>query len=305
MPSYTFASTASAVVLRGATPVFADVEPGTMNIDAACIEPLIGPATKAIFAVHYAGRAPDMDTINAIAVRHDLKVVEDAAQSIGATYKGRPAGTHSALSTLSFHATKNVIAGEGGALVINDAQYADRAFILREKGTNRQAFMQGQIDKYTWVDLGSSFLPSDLVAAFLSCQLEATDAITADRAASWDAYFDTLAPVAGEFDIRLPDPIGPDRTLNGHIFHILLADAGHREPFMNRMRDRGVHCSLHYVPLHSSPAGRRLGRAPTGCPVTEDCAMRLVRLPLYYGMGQEAVERSVAASLETLREIAS
>ncbi len=305
MPSYTFASTATAVVLRGATPVFADVVPGTMNIDVSEIESLIGPKTKAIFVVHYAGRVPDMDAINAIASSHGLTVVEDAAQSIGATYKGRPAGTHSALSTLSFHASKNVIAGEAGALVINTADYAERAFILREKGTNRQSFMQGQVDKYTWVDLGSSFLPSDLVAAYLSCQLEAADVITEDRATSWNAYFDALAPAAEEFGIMLPDPVGPNHTLNGHIFHILLPDAGYREAFMSGMKVLGVHCSFHYVPLHSSPAGRRLGRAPSGCPTTEDCAARLVRLPLYYGMGQEAVGRSVAATIATLSEIVS
>lgn len=304
LPSYTFASTASAIALRGAVPVFADVEPGTINIDAEAIEPLIGPATRAIFAVHYAGRVPDMDAINAIAARHGLAVVEDAAQSIGSTYKGRPAGTHSALSTFSFHATKNVISGEGGALIVNDPQFADRAFILREKGTNRRAFMEGQVDKYTWVDLGSSFLPSELVAAYLSVQLQAADAITADRAATWDAYAARLSPLAGEIGMRLPDPVGNERTMNGHIFHVLLPDARHRETVMEGMKARGIGCSFHYVPLHSSPAGQRLGRAPLGCPVTDDVAPRLMRLPLYYGMPADAVDRVADALADTLRGLA-
>lgn len=301
LPSYTFASTASAIALRGAVPVFADVEPGTMNIDAAAIEPLIGPATRAIFAVHYAGRVPDMDAINAIAARHGIAVVEDAAQSIGSTYKGEPAGTHSAISTISFHNSKNVSAGEGGALIVNDPAYADRAFILREKGTNRRAFMEGQVDKYTWVDLGSSFLPSELVAAYLSVQLQHADTITADRAATWARYADRLAPLADEFGLRLPDPVGNQRTLNGHIFHVLLPDARHRETVMEGIKARGIGCSFHYVPLHSSPAGQRLGRAPMGCPVTDDTAPRLMRLPLYYGMPEDAVDRVAEALADTLR----
>lgn len=303
MPSYTFSSTANAVVLRGATPVFADCVSDTMNIDVDDIEALITPATKAIMPVHYAGRPPDMDRINAIADAHGLIVIEDAAQSLGSTYKGAPAGTHSHLAAISFHETKNVVSGEGGALIISDPCYVERAAILREKGTNRAAFMDGLVDKYTWVDVGSSYLPSELVAAFLAQQLEATDSITKDRLRLWRAYRDALGEAADTHGLILPARIDADAVPNGHIFHVLLANADQRAPFLNRMKEHGIQCSFHYVPLHTAPAGKRFGRAPLGCPTTEDAAARLVRLPLFAGMGEAESGRVVEATLETLKEI--
>lgn len=295
MPSFTFSSTANAVVLRGATPVFADVVPETMNVDVNAIEKLVTSATKAIIPVHYAGRVPDMDRINAIASARGLTVVEDAAQSLGSTYKGQPAGTHSSLSTISFHESKNVISGEGGALVVNDARFAERAAVIREKGTNRAAFVEGLVDKYTWVDYGSSYLPSELVAAYLAHQLEKTDLITQSRLETWQLYRSLLEPAVEEFGLGLPAPIDPISIPNGHIFHILLPSAGQRPSFIAGMRSLGVQCVFHYVPLHSSPAGLRYGSAPFGCPVAEDAAARLVRLPLYYGMAGDDVVRVCAA----------
>lgn len=303
MPSFTFSSTANAVVLRGATPVFADIDPTTMNVDVGEIERLVTPRTKAIFVVHYAGRIPDMDRINAIAAQHNIAVVEDAAQSLGSSYKGRPAGTHSALAAISFHETKNIVSGEGGALVINDPQFVARAAILREKGTNRQAFLEGQVDKYTWVDLGSSYLPSEIVAAYLFPQLKATDRITADRLYSWHGYRQALMPAVDRYGVILPAPMDPDAPLNGHIFHFLLPDSERRPAFIAAMKARGSHCGFHYVPLHSAPAGRRFGRAPSGCHVTEDAAARLVRLPLFYGMGEATVARVCADVMSALAEI--
>lgn len=303
MPSFTFSSTANAVVLRGAVPVFADIDPATMNIDIGSIERLVTPRTKAISVVHYAGRPPDMDRINSIAARHGLGVMEDAAQSLGSTYKGRPAGTHSAVSAISFHETKNIVSGEGGALIINDPNLVERAAILREKGTNRRAFLEGQVDKYTWVDVGSSYLPSEILAAYLLSQLKATDEITADRVRSWRAYRDRLAPARERFGIVLPPETDTNAEPNGHIFHFLLPRADQRPGFLADLKARGIQSSFHYVPLHSSPAGRRFGKAPDGCPVTEDAAARLVRLPLYYGMGEAAVAAVAAAVIETLARV--
>lgn len=304
MPSFTFSSTANAVVLRGATPVFADVVPETMNIDVNAIEKLATPATRAVIPVHYAGRVPDMDQINAIASARGLAVVEDAAQSLGSTYKGQPAGTHSSLSTISFHESKNVISGEGGALVINDPRFTERAAIIREKGTNRAAFMEGLVDKYTWVDFGSSYLPSEIVAAYLAHQLEKTELVTQNRLEIWNLYRSLLEPVAEEFGLGLPAPIDPVSTPNGHIFHIQLPSAGQRPSFIACMRSLGIQCVFHYVPLHSSPAGLRYGSAPLGCPVTEDAAARLVRLPLYYGMAVDDVVRVCVAVKSVLRAVA-
>lgn len=302
MPSFTFASTANAVVLRGATPVFADIDPATMNIDIDAIERLVTTRTKAISVVHYAGRPPDMERINRIAASHGIHVMEDAAQSLGSTYRGRPTGTHSAVAAFSFHETKNVVSGEGGALVINDPSLVERAAILREKGTNRRAFLEGQVDKYTWVDVGSSYLPSDLLAAYLLPQLKATEQITADRVGSWLAYRQLLKPAEEKFGIILPAVADPVAMLNGHIFHLLLPHADQRPDFLAKLKARGIQCSFHYVPLHSSPAGQRFGKAPDGCRVTEDAAARLVRLPLYYGMGEATVAIVAAAVIDTLTE---
>lgn len=303
MPSFTFASTANAVVLRGAVPVFADIDPATMNIDIESIEQLVTPRTKAISVVHYAGRPPDMNRINSIAARYGLRVMEDAAQSLGSTYKGRPAGTHSAVSAISFHETKNIVSGEGGALIINDPNLVDRAAIIREKGTNRRAFLEGQVDKYTWVDVGSSYLPSEILAAYLLSQLKATDRITADRMRSWRAYRERLAPAGERFGIVLPPETDTNAEPNGHIFHFLLPRADQRPRFLADLKARGIQSSFHYVPLHSSPAGRRFGKAPDGCHVTEDAAGRLVRLPLYYGMGDATVATVATAVIETLARV--
>jgi dTDP-4-amino-4,6-dideoxygalactose transaminase len=305
MPSFTFTSTANAIVLRGATPVFVDVAAGTMNIDETKIEHLITGATKAILVVHYAGRVPDMERIGSLARKYDLVVIEDAAQSYGSYYKGGPAGTHSALSTISFHDTKNITAGEGGALVINDQRFVERAAVLREKGTNRQQFLQGQTDKYTWIDIGSSYLPSELTAAFLLAQLEGSEQVTETRRAHWRRYRDGLAPVAEKLNVRLPDEETADQPVNGHIFQILLPNAATRPAFLRGMKERGISCTFHYVPLHSAPAGIRFGVVPAGCPVTEDASSRLVRLPLYYDMTSPDVDRVIDETIAVLKEFAS
>ncbi|KJS19005.1 MAG: TDP-4-oxo-6-deoxy-D-glucose aminotransferase [Hoeflea sp. BRH_c9] len=304
MPSFTFTSTANAVVLRGATPVFVDVESGTMNIDAGKIEPLISPRTKAIVVVHYAGRPADMDAINAIAASRGIVVVEDAAQSLGSTYKGKPAGTHSQLSALSFHETKNIVSGEGGALLVNDPAYEGRAAVLREKGTNRRSFLQGRTDKYSWVDVGSSYLPSELVAAFLSCQIGAIGNVTASRLSAWKRYRSNLQ-AATDRGLELPDEISAEAVPNGHIFHILLPRAELRPGFLEAMKARGIQCTFHYVPLHSSPAGRKFCKTPDGCPITEDAAARLVRLPMHSDIAPQTVDFVSAAVVDVLREIAA
>lgn len=301
LPTFTFTSTANAVVLRGATPVFADVDIGTMNISVDAIERLITPATKAIWVIHYAGRPPDMHRINDIASAHRIAVVEDAAQALGSSYHGQPAGSHSCMSTISFHETKNIVSGEGGALIINDARYKDRAEIIREKGTNRRAFLEGLTDKYTWVDLGSSYLPSELVAAYLQPQLEATDQVSAARSQLWHRYRARLQS-ALEHGVTLPDPVPVDTVINGHLFHMLLPQAEMRSRFIAGMRQRGVQSPFHYLPLHSAPAGLRFGKAPAGCPVAEDAAARLVRLPLYYGLTDEAFDHVISSVMETLAE---
>ncbi|WP_416067750.1 dTDP-4-amino-4,6-dideoxygalactose transaminase [Rhizobium sp. ZK1] len=300
MPSFTFTSTANAVALRGAKPVFADVSIGSMNIDLDEIEALLTPATKAILVVHYAGRVPDMDRVNEFARERGLVVIEDAAQSYGSFYKGSPSGTHSALSTISFHDTKNITAGEGGALVINDPRFIDRAAVLREKGTNRQQFLQGQTDKYTWIDLGSSYLPSELTAAFLLAQLECSDTITDVRRDHWKRYREGFERLTKRFSVTLPDQETADQPVNGHIFHILLPDSGCRPAFLAEMKARGVNCTFHYVPLHSAPAGLRFGVAPRGCPVTEDAAARLVRLPLFYDLTPEDIDYIVSQAASAL-----
>lgn len=302
LPSFTFTSTANAVVLRGGVPVFVDVDPETMNLDVAKIEAAITSRTRAIIAVHYAGRVPDMEEINTIGRRHGLVVLEDAAQSLGSTHRGAPAGTHSALSAISFHDTKNVVAGEAGALIINDPAYIKRAEILREKGTNRRAFLEGLTDKYTWIDVGSSYLPSEITAAFLYGQLLETDAINARRRVIWQIYRAALQPLERR-GVRLPpEPAGND-SLNGHIFHLILPRATMRPDFLQRMEERNIQCTFHYVPLHSAPAGVRFGLAPDGCPVTDEFASRLVRLPLHGRLTNDDLVRIVDATISVLEEI--
>jgi len=283
MPSYTFVSTANAFVLRGAIPVFVDIRSDTLNLDEQQIETAITPRTRAIVPVHYAGVACTMDVILAIAARHGLMVIEDSAQGIMSTFHGHSLGSIGHLGTLSFHETKNVIAGEGGALLVNDPSMIDRAEIIREKGTDRSRFFRGQVDKYTWVDIGSSFLPSEITAAFLLAQLEAADAITARRVLIWERYHSALEPL--EHAGRLRRPIVPVASgNNGHMYYLLLRDLEQRTAFISHMKHAGVQCVFHYLPLHRSPMGLQVGRATGPLPVTNDLADRLVRLPMWPGL---------------------
>ncbi len=299
MPSYTFVSTANAVVLRGAIPVFVDVTPDTINIDPEKIEAAITPRTRAIFAVHYAGVPAEMDAINAIAEKHGLLVVEDAAQALGSTYRGRPAGALGHMAAFSFHETKNIVSGEGGALVLNDPRLVERAEIIREKGTNRSQFFRGEVDKYTWVDIGSSYLPSEIIAAFLLAQLERLDQINANRLATWRLFHDAFADLEAKGRVRRPK-IPSHVSHNGHLFYLLLRDLDDRQAFLAALREAGVYAVFHYVPLHSAPGGRKFGRTSGDLPVTTDVADQLVRLPLYYDMGGDGarVLESALACLE-------
>jgi dTDP-4-amino-4,6-dideoxygalactose transaminase len=283
MPSYTFVSTANAFVMRGAVPVFVDIRPDTLNIDETRIEAAITPRTRVILPVHYAGVACEMDTIMDIAKRHKLIVIEDAAQGIMSTYKGRALGTIGHMGAYSFHETKNIIAGEGGALLVNDPALAERAEIIREKGTNRGQFFRGQVDKYTWVDLGSSYLPGEVIAAFLWAQMEESDAITARRLALWDTYHAALAPLEAAGQLRRPSV--PDGCVqNAHMYYILLESLEQRSAVIASMKAQGVHTVFHYVPLHSAPAGRKFSRAHGELPHTDRLSERLLRLPLWVGL---------------------
>ena len=283
MPSYTFVSTANAFVLRGAVPVFVDIRPDTLNIDETKIEAAITEKTKAIVPVHYAGVACEMDAIMAIAQKHNLYVVEDAAQGFDATYKGKPLGTIGHLGTLSFHETKNIISGEGGALLINDDRFVERAEIIREKGTNRSRFFRGQVDKYTWVDIGSSFLPSDIIAAFLYAQLENYHAITQKRLDLWQRYHDFFAE--HETTGRIRRPFCPEEaTHNAHMYYVLFKSLEERTAFITFLKAHDVMSVFHYIPLHSSPAGIQYGKTPFEMNVTDEISETLVRLPLFYGL---------------------
>lgn len=283
MPSFTFVSTANAFVLRGAVPVFVDIRPDTLNIDEALIAQAITPRTRAICVVHYAGVACEMDTIMAIAALHGLKVIEDAAQGILSSYKGRALGSIGDLAALSFHETKNVISGEGGALLVNDPALVERAEIIREKGTNRSKFFRGQVDKYTWIDIGSSYLPSELIAAFLAAQLEEADDINARRLAIWERYHAWADPL--ERSGRLRRPIVPVHcTHNAHMYFLLLDGLAARSHFIDAMMAAGIGTVFHYIPLHSSPAGQRYGRTASALPHTDAASDRLVRLPLWVGL---------------------
>ena len=286
MPSFTFVSTANAFVLRGGVPVFVDIRPDTLNIDEAKIEAAITPKARAIVVVHYAGMACEMDAIGRIAERHRLLLIEDAAQAIGAAYRGRPLGSFGQLAALSFHETKNVISGEGGALLVNAPQLAQRAEIVREKGTNRGAYFRGEVDKYTWVDVGSSFLPSDIIAAFLWAQLEQFETIASRRSALWRRYHDAFEHLERAGVARRPC-VPRDATPNAHCYFLLLPDAERRARFMDALREDGVNSVFHYVPLHSSPAGRRYGRSVGAMDVTDAVSDRLVRLPLWIGLEAE------------------
>ena len=291
MPSYTFTSTANAFVLRGGVPVFVDIRPDTLNLDEALVEGAITARTKAIVPVHYAGVACEMDAIVDIARRHRVMVIEDAAQGYGSAYKGRPLGAIGELGCLSFHETKNVISGEGGALLVNDVTLAERAEIVREKGTNRSAFFRGQVDKYTWVEAGSSYLPGELIAAFLWAQLQQGDDITRRRLGIWQHYHDGLEALEQRGWIRRP--IVPAHcTHNAHMYYVLLPSLPARQEVIRRMREAGVSPVFHYVPLHSAPAGRRFGRAATPMPHTDGLSERLLRLPLWIGVDRDLVLRT-------------
>ena len=291
MPSYTFVSTANAFVLRGGVPVFVDIRPDTLNMDEGLIESAITQRTKAIVPVHYSGVSCEMDTIMDIAERYHLFVIEDAAQGVQANYRGRPLGSIGHLGCYSFHETKNIISGEGGALLINDLAYTERAEMIREKGTNRSKFFRGQVDKYTWVDLGSSYLPGEIIAAFLWAQMEEADSITARRLAIWERYHAAFESLEQSGRVRRPMiPRGCEH--NAHMYYLLLRDLYDRTQFIDAMKAQGVNCVFHYVPLHNSPYGQKVSRTHGDLAVTEALANRVVRLPLWIGL-EEQQERVI------------
>jgi dTDP-4-amino-4,6-dideoxygalactose transaminase len=299
MPSFTFVSTANAFVLRGATPVFVDIRPDTLNIDEAKIEAAITPRTRAIVPVHYAGVACDMDTIMEIAARHDLLVIEDAAQGLLSTYRERPLGSLGHMAALSFHETKNIISGEGGALLINDERFAERAEIIWEKGTNRGQFFRGQVDKYTWVDLGSSYLPGEIVAAFLWAQMEDADAITARRVGIWTRYHDAFADLEAAGLVRRPVVPAGCRH-NAHLYYLLTESLTARTELIDHLRAKGIQSVFHYVPLHLSPFGRTVGRVAGDMTHTVDVSDRLARLPLWLGL-EEHLDSVIAEVIDGVR----
>lgn len=288
LPSYTFVSTANAIALRRARPVFVDVRPDTLNLDERLVEAAITPRTRAIWPVHYAGVACEMDEIMAIAGRHGLAVVEDAAQGVFASYKERWLGTIGDVGCYSFHETKNFSCGEGGALLVNRPELEKRAEVLREKGTNRSQFLRGQVDKYTWVDIGSSYVPSDILAAFLLGQLEGMEVITARRRQIFELYSKLLAPLERQGRVKLPF-IPAHCSTNYHMFYILVADIEERTALIEHLKKAGILAVFHYVPLHTSPVGRSLGGRDGTLPVTENIASRLLRLPLYYDISDDEV----------------
>ena len=289
LPSFTFVSTANAFVLRGATLVFVDIRPDRQNIDEKLIEDAITDKTKAIVPVHYAGVGCEMDTILDIAKRHNLIVVEDAAQGVMSSYKGRALGSIGDYGCYSFHETKNYSMGEGGALLIRDAEAVDKAEIMREKGTDRSRFLRGQVDKYTWVEMGSSYLPSDMNAAYLWAQLEMADEINNNRLASWNSYYEQLSELAADGKIELP-VIPEECKHNAHMFYIKAKDLDERTALISYLKDNGVNAVFHYVPLHSAPAGRRFGRMHGEDKYTTVTYERLLRLPMYYNLDPADLE---------------
>lgn len=289
MPSFTFVSTANAFVLRGAVPVFVDIDPDTLNIDPALVRAAITPQTKAIVVVHYAGSHCDMDAIMAMANEFGLLVIEDAAQALLSSHGGKSLGCIGHIGCLSFHETKNVICGEGGALLVNDPRLIERSEIIREKGTNRSQFFRGQVDKYTWVDIGSSYLPSDIVAAFLFGQLEHADTILAKRRHIADRYRENLMPLEYQGYLKLPRK-STNGDGNGHLFYVLTRARAERTGLISFLRERGIHPVFHYVPLHSSPAGRKYGRTSGSLAVTDRISDTLLRLPLYFELSDSEVD---------------
>ena len=287
MPSFTFVSTANAFVLRGGVPVFVDIREDTLNLDESLVEEAITSRTKAIMAVHYAGVSCEMDALLGIGQRHGIPVIEDAAQGLMSTYKGKPLGALGALGAISFHETKNVVAGEGGALLVNDPNHAERAEIIREKGTNRSRFFRGQVDKYTWVDVGSSYLPGEMVAAFLYAQMEHAEDITRSRLRIWENYRQTLSDLQG-----FRHPVIPSHCEhNAHMYYLLAPDLDARTRAIAALKAQGLLSVFHYVPLHSSPAGLKYGRVHGNMDVTNRQSERLLRLPLWVGMPLDVPDR--------------
>lgn len=289
VPSFTFVSTVNAFMLRGAKPVFVDIRPDTKNIDENLIEEKITEKTKAIFPVHYAGVSCEMDKINSLAEKHNLSVIEDAAQALGGKYKNKHLGILSDIGCFSFHETKNVVCGEGGAIVINNEKFIERAEIIREKGTNRSKFLRGQVDKYTWVDVGSSFLPSDVLAAFLYAQLEKIEEINSRRKKIYEKYFAELKPLESEGRLELP-VISENCLSSYHMFYILLESEVERNSLIDYLKLKNITSVFHYIPLHSSPMGLKLGNNPEDLPITENISKRLLRLPFYNSISLEEQE---------------
>lgn len=301
MPSYTFVSTANAFVLRGAVPVFVDIREDTLNLDERLVEAAITARTKAIVPVHYAGVGCEMDTLMAIASRHSLGVVEDAAQGVMARYKGRALGGIGHLGAFSFHETKNVISGEGGALLVNDASLGQRAEILREKGTDRSRFFRGEVDKYTWQDVGSSYLPGELIAAFLWAQLEEAESITNRRLVLWQNYHEQLAALEQQGLLRRP-VVPTHCEHNAHMYYVLLPDAETRNRVLRRLNEQGINTIFHYIPLHGSPGGQRFGRTSGSLTITDNVASRILRMPLWLGLTPVQQERVVSNLRDCLVE---
>jgi dTDP-4-amino-4,6-dideoxygalactose transaminase len=294
VPDFTFVSTVNAFVLRGARPVFADIRPDTLNLDEGRLEALITPRTRAVVPVHYAGVGCEMDAIVAIARRCGIAVVEDNAHGLFGKYRGEHLGTLGDLATLSFHETKNLTCGEGGALLINDERYIERAEIIREKGTDRSRFFRGQVDKYSWVDIGSSYLPADILAAYLCAQLEACETIQAKRRTVWQRYDERLRPLAGRYGIALP-AVPPHCEQANHMYYLLLPSLARRSALIEHLRSQGILSVFHYLPLHLSDMGRRFGGKEGDCPVTEQVSDRLLRLPFYTDLTEADQERVVTA----------
>jgi len=299
MPSFTFVSTANAFVLRGGRPVFVDIREDTLNIDESKIEEAITSRTKAIMVVHYAGVACNMDAILAIGKKHNVPVVEDAAHATMAEYKGKPLGSFGALSAFSFHETKNLICGEGGALLVNTPQYIARSEILREKGTNRKEFLNGIVDKYTWVDIGSSYAPSELQSAFLAAQMDCAERISSDRLRIWNMYHDRLAVMEKEGLLRRPI-VPADCTHNAHLYHLLVGNEQERNRLLKELEQAEIAALFHYIPLHSSPGGLKYCQPKVELPVTDRIAACLIRLPLWIGMTESHIDRVVDALSKSL-----
>jgi dTDP-4-amino-4,6-dideoxygalactose transaminase len=303
MPSFGYPTMATAVVRQGATPVFVDVDPVTLNLDPEAVAAAVGERTRAILAVHYGGVACDMDRLGEIARRHHLALIEDAAHCLLAEQDGRALGSIGDLGAVSFHATKNVTCGEGGVLLVNDPGLAERARVIWDKGTNRSQFLRGEVDRYTWVDVGSSFGASDITAAFLLAQLEVAEAVTAQRRAIWDRYHAAFEALEREGLVRRP-PTPPGSVHNGHVYYLVLPSAAARAAFIERLREQEIATVFHFVPLHSSPAGERFGRVGGSLQHTEGLSSRLVRLPLFADLDEGSVERVIEATRAAVLELA-